>query len=360
MAVPQNFVVRRAGPHHLPELGRLVDEVMRPYATPGEGMARRFPLLYRADNANNLYFISDMDDRPISMAPVWRGAVVTGGVRVPMAAIGSVATKAEHRGHKLASRILQRIWEELVAERVAVALISGRRSLYHRLGAVEAGDFIMAEVPAERSNLELWNGMVERVSPHCGMDVIGSLAAVYHAEGVRYSRTVREMGELLEGLAYPRRNTQHDLYIAKRGERIMAYVIAGVSDRWRGSRVMEWAGARQAVVALAQQAAVEYQTPSTHLMFRSQDWSMRDYVEEAGWSMTKCLNLGTMAIVDWRSFHAAISPWLDETQVHEKKRMKATELTRGRYSSDGALTQWVFSEEGLHFPWPYAGELNYV
>ncbi len=359
MAVPKDYVVRRAGPHDLPELGHLVDEVMRPYVTPGEGMARRFPLLYRADNANNLYFISDMGGRPISMAAVWRGAVVTGGVRVPIAAIGSVATKAEHRGHELASKILRHIWKDLVADHVAVALISGRRSLYHRLGAVEAGHFIMTEVSAQRLNTGLWNGKAERIS-HYREDVTGSLIAIYLAEGVRYSRTRREMGELLEGLAYPRRNTRHDLFIAKRGERIMAYAISGASDRWQGARVMEWAGARRAVLALAQHAAAEYKTPCSHLMFRSNDWSMRDLVEEAGWPTKKSFNLGTMAIIDWHSFFAVISPWLDEAQVHHIAVMKATELRRGRYPSDGELTQWVFSEDGLDFPWPYAGELNYV
>ncbi len=360
MTACKDFVVRRAGPHHLRELGRLVDEVMRPYATPGEGMTRRFPLLYRADNANNLYFISDMDDRPISMAAVWRGTVVTGGVRVPTAAIGSVATKADHRGHGLASKILRRIWEDLVAERVAIALISGRRSLYHRLGAVEAGDFTMTEVTAEPLNPRLWNGTVERVSPPYREDFIDSLAAIYLAEGVRYSRTSCEMGELLEGLGYPRRNMQHDLLIARHGEHIKAYAIIGASDRWQGPRVMEWAGARQAVVSLAQQAAVKYQTPNTHLMFQSHDWSMRALVEYAGWQVTKCFNLGTMAIVDRHSFHTTISPWLDEMEVRERQGTKVAELSRDSSSSDGALTQWVFSGEGLHFPWPYAGELNYV
>ena len=41
-------VVRRGEPHDVPILSRLVDEVMRPYVVAGQGMAKRFPLLYQS------------------------------------------------------------------------------------------------------------------------------------------------------------------------------------------------------------------------------------------------------------------------------------------------------------------------
>ena len=56
----------------------------------------------------------------------------------------SVATLPRYRGQGLTSAILRRIWSDLTDNGAAVALISGRRDLYDRLGAVPEDAFIRA------------------------------------------------------------------------------------------------------------------------------------------------------------------------------------------------------------------------
>ena len=182
---------------------------------------------------------------------------------------------------------------------------------------------------------------------------------VYRTEPVRYNRTCNDMKHLLRGLAYPAQNMQHELFIAIRHKRIMAYAIIGTSDRWKGAHIMEWAGSREAIFSLAHYATIDLETPFTVFMVKNHDWSMRDLIERIGLPTVWSTNLGTMAIIDWKSFIDAIHPWVVESgAINKIKGINPDLICDG--SDLRRLTQWVFSQTGLDFPWPYAGELNYV
>lgn len=348
-------VVRRGEPHDVPILSRLVDEVMRPYVVAGQGMAKRFPLLYQSAQANNFYFIEDHEThRPVSMACAWRGVVVCQGVRIPMAAIGSVATAREYRGRGLASTILRQIWQDLHADRMPMVLVSGQRSLYYRLGVIEAGEFVAVEM--DRSTALNWDGQCERISED-PQRYAEYLLKIYRSESVRYSRSLEDMDLLLRGLAYPRKNMVHELFVAKRGEQVMAYAVVAQSDRWQNSRVMEWAGSREAVLALAHQASLAYGTRFVRLMVKTQDWSMRDIVARLRLPTVRARNLGTMAVIDWDALIETSRAGLEETGMEKIERIDS-DILRDEHRAQ--LTRWVFSPQGLDVPWPYSGELNYV
>lgn len=340
--------VLRGHPDILPELAWLVDRVMRPYAVPGKSMAKRFPLLDHDNNAENLYYVSK-PGYPVSMAAVWHGEVVTGGMRV----IGSVVTLPGFRGQGFASKILEQIRKDLKAQQTTVVLISGHRNLYYRLGVVKAGNFLSARITPTTSNTPPWS--MEK--PSDGAGLARQLTNIYLAEAVHYGRSPIEMGQLLLGLAYPRRNTRHELFIVRHANGISGYGVMATSDRREGTRVMEWAGSREAVFALAQYASQYYKTPFTEIVFRQND----DLADRAGLKTQPSANMGTMAIIDAVRLRESIRPWLVKTGNQDFiSSSKVYNESLQKYSDSRSFTQWVFSEQGLGLPWPYAGELNYV
>ena len=166
------------------------------------------------------------------MIAVLPGAVVTGGAP----SIGSVAMLPQYRAQGLASASLGRIWSDLNENGTAVALISGRRDLYDRLGAVPAGAFLGASwSPTIRTD-----GDVAVTKPQDGRAVANALTDLYHAESTRYRRTADEMADLVATLAYPRRGTTHELFVAENSGRVEAYAVVGVSVRWAGAA--SWSG----------------------------------------------------------------------------------------------------------------------
>lgn len=194
------FAISRGTPEVLPKLARLVDRVMRPYEVPGEGLRRRFPLVLSDKNADNVYCV-DQGHEPVSMAAVWRGQVLIGDIQIPMAAIGLVATVAEFRHRGLASLILSHIWRDLKQSNVSIALISGRRDLYFRLGSVVTGNFVRAcGWPKGKDDRRL---AIEPIDLHRD---ICQVARLYQAEPVKYVRSTEDMARQVEALKYPRRN----------------------------------------------------------------------------------------------------------------------------------------------------------
>ncbi len=348
-----NMRVLRGVPEAIPLLAQLVDRVMRPYTLAGEGMAKRFPLLFQENNAHNLFYIAKQGI-PVSMAAVWRGEVATSGLVIPVASIGSVATLKEFRGQGLASRILQHIWTQLMHQGVPVVQISGNRDLYHRLGAEPVGDFLRA-----RGHIQAQAAWPVKKLTN-GDSVVEELAKIYRSEAVRYERTRDDMRQLLAGLSYPRRNTRHSLFVAQQGRRLVAYAVVGVSDRWEGARTMEWAGSRSAVLSILQYAASHYGVPSVELVIGPSDYPMRKMAAAAGLVTEPTLNLGTMAVVDRSALIRTLEPWIAQRWGVEHRTADIWQQINQFAAKPGEFAQWVFSAQGMALPWPYAGGLNYV
>lgn len=348
----QPFSVLRAAPKNLARLAELVDRVMRPYEVPGQGLRQRFPLVFSEDNAHNVYYIEDAGS-PVSMAAAWKGQVVSGEAHVSVAAVGLVATLPEFQGRGMASQVLRQMWRDLRQDQVAVGLISGRRDLYFRLGTVVTGHFLRARgTPGLQSD----RFTVQRVV--VPQDV-PALTNLYQAEPVRYVRSGLEMEKLVQGLRYPRRNTLHELFVAREADRIAAYCVLGVSDRWNGVRAMEWAGSRAAVLELLAWGIQHYQQTQADVVMQATDTTMQKLCEAQGMTVSSCPNLGSMGVLNEDALFEALELWRTEPKGQRKGPLvrNHSDSLEGRSAE---MAQWVFSADGLGWSWPYAEELNYV
>lgn len=348
------FTVSRGTPEVLPKLAQLVDRVMRPYEVPGEGLRRRFPLVLSDKNADNVYYV-DQGHEPVSMAAVWRGQVLVGDLQIPAAAIGLVATLPEHRNGGLASLILERIWRDLKQSHVCIALISGRRDLYFRLGSVVTGNLVRAYgCPQGHAD----SGLVVEpiVVPRDIRDVVG----LYQAEPVRYVRSAGEMARLVQALKYPRRNATHELFVARKDDRVCAYGVLEVSDRGEGVQLTEWAGSRLAVLDLLKWGRHRYRKEQAELMMQANDVAMNTTCVQAGMKLQHSPNSGTMAVLDADGLLSMPGPWSRQRSGEYGPPDGRNNIGGDCTGRCGSLATWIFSPEGLGFPWPYARGLNYV
>ncbi|HEU4753880.1 MAG TPA: GNAT family N-acetyltransferase, partial [Armatimonadota bacterium] len=94
------------GPSRPEELFDLVDLANRVFRAgrPGD-MGSEYPLVFEAPNAEHL-FVARGDGRVVSHVGVCLRDAAILGARVRVASIGAVATDPDHRGHGLASRLM--------------------------------------------------------------------------------------------------------------------------------------------------------------------------------------------------------------------------------------------------------------
>jgi len=357
--------VRTADGRTLEAVVGLVNSVMRRDVPPERGMQRRFPWVFSLANARNVYFVADAAGRPISTASLALGEVVTGGVRLGVASIGSVATAPEARGHGWATAVLRKILSDLEERHVALALISGDRFLYRRLGFVEAGglDRVQWRVPAEPRETRRSRGRVLQVDRPEGL--AAALHALYHAEPVRFARSVRDMQVRLEALPFARPGRRHSVFVALRGTEILAYAVTTVRDDDPGRlHLMEWAGSRLALWELLPEACQT--TGCFEVVFFGQpdDVTLRDLCVQSGASIQRVFNHGTMRVVDAsRLLESDLQPLCRERGLRFEVTAQAGNLTMTSFdeSTEGvaqartwsdlaSLTTWVCSLA----PWPQA------
>ncbi len=161
-----------------------------------QGMGPQFPTLFCAENGDGLRTFW-RDGQPVALVGVWRGRVVVDGREAAVAHIGAVCTRPEHRGQGLATRLLLDALEGLRGEGTALALISGGRGLYRRLGAESFGTLLRCRVDAA-ALARVPGGPVE-VSVATGVEPIAALQAV---EPVRYVRSADDWIRLAAAKGY--------------------------------------------------------------------------------------------------------------------------------------------------------------
>jgi len=242
----------------LPAVIALSNEVFEPA---GASMGLQFPLLFSPDNLEGLRVFSDRG-KPVALVGYIRQAILVEGHRLPVGSIGSVCTAPAYRGLGLAGKLVSDVLERLRAAGVPVALISGDRGLYKRLGCVEAGRFERFEVARE-----VWAGLSsgrcgERAPQACDTlfrlfeeDDLELLHQLYRREPLRFFRTREQFDRLI--WRHPelmRLYAEEKLLVACRGQRqpISAYLVTRARTMQDGSRrvhIVEYAGSREDIIS---------------------------------------------------------------------------------------------------------------
>jgi len=290
----------------LPALLAAANRVFRPA---GGDMGQDYPLLFSADNRENLRVLVDAQGvaahaglclRRVAFAA---GGDDGGGAHsVTVGAVGAVFTRDDQRNRGLGGAVVRDVLARARAAGATLVLVSGDGPLYQRLGFVpapparcwdcappltrpDAGVATEIDVVAVTDDApgQTPGGATEPAAGPAGWplpaaDAIPLLARFHDAEAVHFVRSVADWRALLGAatlFAWPAR-----LWIVRRqvGDVMQPVGYLAVAQRAR-RRVLEFAGDRAAIVAAAPLVADELVPPwhdqETARRAREQGWRAR-------------------------------------------------------------------------------------
>lgn len=168
---------------------KLADAVFRHDGT-RRSMREDYPLLFSTGNLENLRAFID-DGKVISLFETLFRDIIVFGHRIPAVRFAAVCTDPEYRGRGLATSLLADTERFAARMGAVVALIMGRRGLYRRFGAVDAGLFFKYTLEVEM--LAKFAGAGIRVAVY---DDLPQLARAYTEKPVRFQRRYDDFGSL--------------------------------------------------------------------------------------------------------------------------------------------------------------------
>jgi predicted N-acetyltransferase YhbS len=322
---------------------------------PGD-MASEYPLVFDPGRLENMR-IARLGSELVSHVGVCIRDAEILGARIRVASIGAVCTDPEHRGHGLASRLMDDALAYSKAERASLMLISGGRGLYHRLGYVQVGAFQAYSADAGDADAGV---AVAELEP-------GDLSAVIHlhqAEPVRFLRPREDWDKLLA--AGMLMNQKGDLLVVRSQGRIAAYVAvqrpapdpSGAPVR---ARVKEFGGSRSCIASALPAIASRYGAATVELVTGEWDIEWQVQAVARGWAPSQIPFPGTLGIIEPERFLRAVSPLLAERSaaVEIAAQGEGALLRSGseqlEFRTVGELTAFVFggnTEEALSAPRP--------
>jgi GNAT superfamily N-acetyltransferase len=282
---------RPARDEELPGIIALSNDLFSP--ADGVDMGRAFPTLFTKDNAENLFVFVD-EGSPVALAGITIQDLGIGEAVVRAACIGSVCTRASHRGRGLAARLTDECFAAASARGASLMLISGGRGLYRRIGCIDAGLFQAVRVDRTSRFPEAAcrvRGWTESDLP--------DLQALHRGETVRFIRTPAVLACLLRSGTLRARPSR--TWVVRVGEHTAAYLC--ISD----ATVREFAGSRRAVLGAAPAILSATGAESLEIEALASDAELVSLAAAFGLPSRTTGMDGTLKITDPRTFFKSIS-----------------------------------------------------
>ncbi len=266
-------------------------------------MERVLPTLFRAENSENLRVMVDAG-KVVAMAGMVISDLRMDEVTVRAACIGSVCTAEAYRAKGLATALMDDAVSHAVSNGASLALISGGRGLYRRMGCIDAGLFSVTELArgGRQPDIEVearpWNAQE-----------IQDLWELHQKEEVRFVRTRADMATLLEARAMFCRPAQ--TWVVQSGGQKLAYLCASGPDDRTGPGVVlvrEIAGSREAILAAAHSVLEQMGAERMQIETPASDREMETLAATLGLPRRITGMHGTLKIIDRAAFITAIEP----------------------------------------------------
>lgn len=348
---------RQAKLNELPKIIDLVNSIFlsRPDVPPI--MGELFPQLFSRENLENLRVIVE-DERPVSHAGIWEGELLILGSWFKVGMIGSVCTHPDYRKKRYASTLVRDALSKMRRNGVDLALVSGSRDLYKRVGFVEAGKIHMYRIQRGKLSLKKTNASVK---PYGGN--VMDLVEVYQKEPVRYQRSLEEF-KLLAERVFRCSDVRNicKIYTAMRGSRPLAYVATNVFPSRDVPIITEYAGSRNIILYLVNEVFEIANVDMVKLIVPFHDLELHRLLEDKGVKKPQSKPTAGVFIVNPLSFLEKVKSYLEErmgkiasSNLLSDLLGKSIELTaRGgevRLDRSQALTLLFFGEpEKLNNP----------
>lgn len=260
------------------EFGFLIEMINDVFAPERRTMREAFPLLFSRENARNLFVFVD-EGKVVSHVGILMREIIVNGCRLLTASVGSVGTRQGYRGKGLAGACLDAAEKRALDAGASVMLISGRRALYERFGAIQVGNALAYRVPAGPHG----EGVTLRRADTGDLETLGSL---YERKPVRFHRPLEDWKETVAALEFrtgwPAR---HGLFLIETGGEPVAYILSARYNRDDGpfTNVREFAGDPGAIAAALPAVATHHDASWIEMKAADFDPATRRALEEAGY-----------------------------------------------------------------------------
>ncbi len=258
----------------LDSLVRLCNLSFRP---DGGEMAAEFAYFINEANRSRLRAFVE-DGEVVSHCGYRRHQASIFGARVTVACLGAVCTHPDYRGKGLATKVLADCIAAMRSEGIDFAMISGRRGLYGRSGAVAAGcalSYRVAAGPARSEGID--------ISP-AALGEAAMLAAIYRNEPARFLRPPSEWADIVAGRTCMNRAAK--LWAIRRDGKLVAYAATRApeneGERAKGMFLGEYAGCRRTLAAVMPELAGRGAVPTLEVNVRNWDVSLQAEMSAAG------------------------------------------------------------------------------
>jgi predicted acetyltransferase len=280
-------------------------------------MFHNYPQLFNPANRANLRVVAE-DGRVVSHAGMTQRWASLAGCTVSVACVGGVATEEAYRGRGFAALVFQDCCAKAAADGVDIMLISGRRTLYTRVGCSSVGDDWQIGIDAAgarslagslRAN-GLPDGGAYDITP-VNAGHIGDLQAVHRLEAVRFLRPLDDWQWAFQTSVVMNAHSDFWGVYARTGSELLAYVI---THRPVGAivRVVEFAGERHAVAAVLPFLLDHYRAERLSIHIQRHDVALRRLIAAAGLRVVPAAAAGTLRIINFPQLIARCRPLLAE------------------------------------------------
>lgn len=208
-----------------------------------DNMAQQFKLLFGKSNWHHM-FIAVYQDKVVSLVNYYPSYVHIDDCIIKVASIGSVCTKAEYRGQKLASKLLNLSEEQMKKENIDLVIISGEGGIYTEFGSALAGNNY--EYLIDKSQLP--NDENIKIIPYDNK-MLRDIISIQKQEKIRFERSNDEFELLLNSQTYPDTFATYAVYLLEKNNKIMAYIIGILPTEGNEFGIKEFAGDRKIIFA---------------------------------------------------------------------------------------------------------------
>jgi predicted acetyltransferase len=205
-------------------------------------MAEQFTLLFGESNWNHMFIAVDQG-KIVSLVNYYPSFVQIENCIIKVASIGSVCTKAEYRGQKLASRLLILAENQIKKEAIDLVIISGGGGIYTEFGSSLAGninEYLFNESSlddSEEINIELFD-----------QSYLPTMISIQNHESIRFIRKENEFDQLLSSQTFPDSFATYPIHVIKQNHQTLGYIVGILPTDGDEFGIKEFAGNRKAII----------------------------------------------------------------------------------------------------------------
>ena len=148
-------------------------------------MGSCFPLLFSPENVENMTVVREAG-RPVTMVGMLPREISVFGHSLKVGLIGAVCTHTDYRGRDYGAKALAMSEKMAIEKGISLFIISGKRGLYSRFGAIEPDGFY---------KLRVLPGKASRVREASEED-LSRIAWLYMRRPVRYFRDLSQFSKI--------------------------------------------------------------------------------------------------------------------------------------------------------------------